>query len=68
MINAAETHSEYVILLASPLQQWLHERALLLRCVYFACLVVMCKRSLAYKPFTDEAQTTLFKDPVRTAL
>jgi len=25
--KATETHSEYVILIAFPLQQWLHERA-----------------------------------------
>jgi len=25
--KAADTHSEYVILIAVPLQQWLHERA-----------------------------------------
>jgi hypothetical protein len=25
--NATNTHSEYVILIAFPLQQWLHERA-----------------------------------------
>jgi len=33
------THSEYVILIAFPLQQWLHERALMLRYTYIACLV-----------------------------
>jgi len=26
--KAKRTHSQYVILIASPLQQWLHERAL----------------------------------------
>jgi hypothetical protein len=34
------THSGCVILMASPLQQWLHERALVLRYTYIACLVV----------------------------
>jgi len=29
--KAADTHSEYVILIAFPLQQWLHERASALR-------------------------------------
>jgi hypothetical protein len=33
------THSEYVILIAFPLQQWLHERASLLRYRYIACLI-----------------------------
>jgi hypothetical protein len=29
--NATNTHSEYVIIFAFPLQQWLHERASMLR-------------------------------------
>jgi hypothetical protein len=33
------THSGCVILIAFPLQQWLHERASLLPCTYIACLV-----------------------------
>jgi hypothetical protein len=32
-------HSQYVILMAFPLQQWLHECASVLRCTYIACLV-----------------------------
>ena len=30
-------HSEYVILIAFPLQQWLNERASVLRYTYIAC-------------------------------
>jgi len=39
--KATDTHSEYVIIIiiAFPLQQWLHERASLLRHTYSACLV-----------------------------
>ena len=37
--KATNTHSEYVILIAFPRQQWLRERALLLRYSYVACLV-----------------------------
>jgi hypothetical protein len=37
--KAKNTLLEYVILIASPLQQWLHERATLLRYAYIACLV-----------------------------
>jgi hypothetical protein len=33
-------HSEYVILTAFPLQEWLHERVSILRCRYIACLVI----------------------------
>ena len=36
------THSEYVMLIAFPLQQWRHERASILRYMYIACLVNMC--------------------------
>ena len=34
------THSEYVILIACPLQQWLLERASMLRYTYNACLLL----------------------------
>jgi hypothetical protein len=33
------TITEYVLVIAFPLQQWLHERASLLCCTYIACLV-----------------------------
>ena len=39
-VKTTDTHSEYVILIAFPVQQWLHERASLLRYTYFACVVV----------------------------
>jgi hypothetical protein len=38
IIKATDTHSEYVILIAFPLQQWLHEGASMLRYTYIACL------------------------------
>jgi len=34
------TYSEYVILNAFPLQQWLHKRASMLRYIYTACFVI----------------------------
>jgi hypothetical protein len=37
--KATDTHSEYVILIALPLQQWLHKGASLLRYTYIACLI-----------------------------
>ena len=37
--KATDTHSEYVILIAFPLQQWLHERVSMLRYTYIARLV-----------------------------
>ena len=38
--KVTDTHSEYVILIALPLQQWLHERASVVRYAYTACLVL----------------------------
>jgi len=38
--KATNTHSEYEIITAFTLQQWLHECASLLRYIYTACLVV----------------------------
>jgi hypothetical protein len=37
--KATDTHSEYVKLTAFPQQQWLHERASMLRHTYISCLV-----------------------------
>ena len=37
--KATKAHSEYVILIALPQQQWLKERASVLRYTYTACLV-----------------------------
>jgi hypothetical protein len=38
--KATGTHSGYVILIAFPRQQWLHERASVLHYTYIACLVL----------------------------
>jgi hypothetical protein len=38
--KVTETHSEYKICIAFPLQQWLHEGASLLRFTYTVCLVL----------------------------
>jgi hypothetical protein len=37
--KATKIFSEYVILIAIPLEQWLHERASILCHAYMACLV-----------------------------
>ena len=39
MQDSTDTHSEYVILIVFPLQQWLRERAPMLLYTYIACLV-----------------------------
>ena len=38
--KAADTHTEYVILIVFPPQQWLHGRALKLRHTYSACFAI----------------------------
>ena len=38
--KATDTHSQYVKLTAFPLQNWLHERASVLRYTYMACLAL----------------------------
>jgi len=44
--KATNTHSEYVIFIVFPLQQWLHERASMLRYTSIACFVKFCKHVL----------------------
>jgi hypothetical protein len=39
--NTTDTHSEYVILIAFPLQQCLHERGQMLRYTCIACVLLM---------------------------
>jgi len=36
--KATNTHSQYVIIITFPLQQWLHERTSMLRCTCIGCL------------------------------
>ena len=42
--KATDTHSEYVIFIAFPLQQWLHESASMVRDTFIVCLVIHCLR------------------------
>jgi len=43
---ATNTLSGYVTCIAFPLQQWLHERASMLRCMYTAFII--CHANLTY--------------------
>ena len=43
LTKATDTHSECVILIAFPLQQWLHEQASVLRHTYIVCPVILQK-------------------------
>ena len=49
--KAAVTHLEYVIITAFPLQQWLHERTLMLCYTYIACLVPLAFHIWVHLPF-----------------
>jgi len=49
--KATNTHSDSVIFIAFPLQQWLHERALLLRYTYIACLVTVWNAIVSQYPY-----------------
>ena len=48
IIKATNTHSEYVVLIAFPLQQRLHERNSMLGYTYIACLVNFTIRAVVY--------------------
>ena len=41
ILKATNTNPEYVIIIAFPLQQWLHERASMLRCTCIACPILI---------------------------
>jgi len=45
--KATNKHSEYVILIVLPLQQWLHERVSMFRYTHIACLVCITKEKLS---------------------
>ena len=54
--KATNTHSEYVILITFPLQQWLHERPSMLRHTYIAC-IYHTGRFFYRRGWTDGANT-----------
>jgi hypothetical protein len=47
--KAANTHSQYVVLTAFPLQQWLHEHASVLRYTYIACVTCLPARGADWR-------------------
>ena len=47
--KATNTHSQYVILIAFPLQQWLQERFSLLRYTHFARIFLLCYLKCKYQ-------------------
>ena len=48
--KATNTHSEYVIIIAFPLRQWLNELASILRYTYSAFLVIGLRTNSDYFP------------------
>jgi hypothetical protein len=59
--KATNTLSEYVILYAYPLQQWLHERYSMLRYTYIVC-IVMLGISVLYNANSVERSDGIPKD------
>ena len=55
--KATDTHSEYVILIAFQRQQWLCERASVLRYIIFPVLFILLHASVYYLVFIREAQS-----------
>jgi hypothetical protein len=51
IFEATDTHSAYVTLIAFPLQQWLRERASVLRYTYLGCRVLNRWRAECSHPF-----------------
>ena len=45
IVKATNTHSQYVTLIAFPLQQWLHDSASLLRLYVHARLVLLVQEA-----------------------
>ena len=57
--TATNTYSEYVILIACPLQQWLHERAWMLRSTFIAYLVIIFYVNFSLQRGSNASSTTL---------
>jgi hypothetical protein len=57
--TATNTHSEYVILIAFPLQQWLHERACMLRSTYSVYLVIISYVNFSLQKGSNACSTTV---------
>jgi len=45
ILKSTDTHPEYVILIAFPLQQWLQKRSLIFCCTYIAVLIINTSNS-----------------------
>jgi len=63
--KATDTHSQHVTFIAFPQQQWLHERASMLRYTYIASLIALYRRGIQFwklHPQTYSANITTCND------
>jgi len=58
--TAANTRSEYVVLIDFPLQQWLYDRNSMLRYTYIACLLYFSYRSAAHVHLNVNVKQTAY--------
>ena len=65
--TSTQTHSEYLMLNAFPLQQWLHERASVLHYMYIACLVNIQTTSVKMSHVTFPTAIRLGTDFLHTS-
>jgi hypothetical protein len=67
--KSTNTHSEYVVLIALPMQPWLNERASKLRYTYIACLV-LCDNHTQYSSevCAQNGQHLVFKGAIRIVI
>ena len=58
--TVANTHSEYVVLIDFPPQQWLYDRNSMLRYTYIACLLYFSCRSAAHMYLDVQVKQTAY--------
>jgi hypothetical protein len=59
ILKATNTHSDYVIIIAFPLQHWSRERTSLLRYTYIACIFIVVPCILIILKFFSPNECTL---------
>jgi hypothetical protein len=66
--NTTNTHSDYVTLIAFPLQHWLHESASMLCYTYIVCLVTHSfPRVTLLSLFSDKTLNAFFISQIRSS-
>ena len=63
VFKATNTHSQYVILIAFPLQQWLYEHCSVLRCTYVASLFITETESVYCSVRTEPVNKLMLISP-----